>query len=142
MTRNNFLAIASFFLVVVAGSVVGFQYLLVHLSLYPNSLLPVPFAEILLFIAIASLLTLSFVYWRFKKDATAAGRSYFSTVFFKIFGSAFLLYPNVWVNAEQTKPTAAVFLSIFFLFLLVETILLVKLLNMPLDEKKKNDENQ
>ena len=95
-----------------------------------------------LFLVPLSVLTIWFVLWRFKKDNTSAGSAYFITVFFKMFGSAFFLYPGVVTDASLMKPTAVQFMIIFFLLLFIETILLVKLLNAPLDEKSKNDENQ
>src|SRR5690606_54844 len=101
-----------------------------------------PLPLIYFFLVSMSLLAIWFVLWRYKKDHTAAGRAYFITVFFKMFGSAFFLYPGVLVKAEILRETAVQFMILFFILLFIETFLLVRLLNKPLDEKLKNDENQ
>lgn len=120
---------------------------IVHFFLRRDGFLPEnfsqsPFLLLYLFLVPLSVLTIWFVLWRFKKDNTSAGSAYFITVFVKMFGSAFFLYPGVVTDASLMKPTAVQFMIIFFLLLFIETILLVKLLNAPLDEKSKNDENQ
>ncbi len=119
----------------------------IHFFLRKDGFLPevfseTPFVLFYAFLIPLSLITVWFVLWRFKKDNTTAASAYFITVFFKMFGSAIFLYPGVVSDPSLMKPTAVQFMIIFFLLLFIETILLVKLLNAPLDEKSKNDENQ
>lgn len=120
---------------------------IVHLSLLKQNVLPgafkgTPFWSLYFFLIPASLFTVWFVLWRYKKDHTSAGRAYFITVFFKMFGSAFFLYPGLVVKSTFLRETAIQFMALFFVFLFIETFLLIKLLNKPLDENSKNDENQ
>jgi predicted permease len=100
------------------------------------------FLTIYFFVTFLSLATFWFVYSKFKKDHTAAGRAFFVAVFVKIISSAVFLYPGVVTQAKFAKQLAAQFLPVFFILLFVETILLIRLLNKPSGENSKNDENQ
>lgn len=142
MTTNRFGFFATFIILTVSLACVSVHYLIREMGYFPELFSGTAFALLYLFLVPASLLTIWFVLWRYKKDHTSAGRSYFITVFFKIFGGAFFLYPDFVINASILKATAIQFMAIFFLLLFIETFLLVKLLNTPLDEKLKNDENQ
>lgn len=109
---------------------------------WPQRFDDTPFWSMYLFLVPMSLATLWFVRWRFGKDHQGAGKSYFITVFVKMFASAFFLYPGVMVERIFLRETAVQFLTIFFVLLFVETWLLIRLLNRPLGENLKNDENQ
>jgi hypothetical protein len=142
MTTNRFGFFATLIILLASLACMSVHYLVKDLGFFPQIFLGTPFTMLYAFLVPASLLTIWFVIWRYKKDHTSAGRSYFITVFFKMFGAAFFLYPGLVINASILKPTAIQFMAIFFLLLFIETFLLVKLLNTPLDEKLKNDENQ
>jgi hypothetical protein len=142
MTTNRFGFFATSIILLTSLVCISAHYVIRDLGYFPELFSGTPFGILYLFLIPASLLTVWFVIWRYKKDHTSAGRSYFITVFFKMFGAAFFLYPGFVINAANLKATAIQFMAIFFLLLFIETFLLVKLLNTPLDEKLKNDENQ
>lgn len=142
MTTNRFGFFATSIILTASLICAAIHFFLLRSGYLPELFSTTPFGLLYLVLVPASLITIWFVLWRFRKDHTTAGRSYFITVFFKMFGSAFFLYPGVVVKASILKATAIQFMAIFFLLLFIETILLVKLLNTPLDEKLKNDENQ
>jgi cytochrome bd-type quinol oxidase subunit 2 len=142
MKTNRFGLYATLIVLAVSMVIGGVHFFLRRDGFLPEIFSQTPFALLYLFLIPLSLLTIWFVLWRYKKDKTSAGSAYFITVFFKMFGSAFFLYPDVVTDPSLMKPTAVQFMIIFFLLLFIETILLVKLLNAPLDEKSKNDENQ
>lgn len=142
MTTNRFGFFATVIILLVTAACGSVHFFLRQENFLPEQFSQTPFLLLYFFLVPLSILTVWFVLWRFKKDKTAAGSAYFITVFFKMFGSAFFLYPGIVIEAPLLKPTAIQFMIIFFLLLFIETILLVKLLNAPLDEKIKNDENQ
>jgi cytochrome bd-type quinol oxidase subunit 2 len=142
MTTNRFGFFATLIILLVSLAFGTVHFFLRRDGFLPENFSQTPFILFYVFLVPLSLLTLWFVLWRFKKDRTSAGGAYFITVFFKMFGSALFLYPGMVADASLMKPTAVQFMIIFFLLLLIETILLAKLLNARLDEKSKNDENQ
>lgn len=73
---------------------------------------------------------------------TSIGKNYIAYTVIKMVLSMAFLLPWLLNKDASSKPMVAQFFSIFFPFLLVETILLVRLLNTPLGEKKENEENQ
>lgn len=142
MKTNRFGLFATLIVLAVSMVIGAVHFFLRRDGFLPEIFSQTPFVLLYLFLIPLSLITVWFVLWRFKKDNTAAASAYFITVFFKMFGSAIFLYPGVVSDPLLMKPTAVQFMIIFFLLLFIETILLVKLLNAPLDEKSKNDENQ
>jgi len=75
-------------------------------------------------------------------DKTAVGRTYFIFVFIKMFASVGFLSPWIFWKDDYTLPMVHQFFCLFFPLLFVEIKILVRLLNQPLDENLKNDENQ
>ncbi|MBI3136543.1 MAG: hypothetical protein HYZ14_17845 [Bacteroidetes bacterium] len=127
------------FLVSLAAGIIHYW---LRITLFPVWSAETPFWEFYLFLVPFSVLTIWFVSWRYSLDHTAAGRSYFITVFVKMFSSAIFLYPGVVVPSAFLRETVIQFMALFFILLFIETILLVRLLNRPLSENSKNDENQ
>lgn len=82
--------------------------------------------------------------YRYKKSEkiTSIGKNYIAYTALKMIFAIIFLMPWLMNKDETTKPMVIHFFIVFFPFLLVETILLVRLLNAPLDEKNKNEENQ
>ena len=98
--------------------------------------------QIYLFNGMTSVLVLSVIYWRYSQDKSSAGKTYFILVFMKLFGALAYMWPWIQPKTEFSKSFAANFLIAFFSLLFIETILLVRILNRPLSENSKNDENQ
>ena len=88
-----------------------------------------------------SLFGLGYIAHRYKKSEkiTSIGINYIGYTVLKVLVAFAVLAPWLIDKDTSSKPMVAQFFSVFFPFLLVETILLVKLLNTPLDEKKEND---
>ena len=142
MKTNKFLFFATGLILITAAICVTLHFLMLQKKWLPLSFGQSPIVEMYLFLVPASLLTIWFVNWRYTKDHTSAGRSYFVTVFFKMFGSAAFLYPGVVVPPIFFRETVIQFMVIFFILLFIETLLLVRLLNLPVTQIPKNDENQ
>lgn len=66
---------------------------------------------------------------------TSIGKNYILYTVIKMILSIIFLLPWLLFKDDSSKPMVIQFFLIFFPFLLVETILLVRLLNLPLDEK-------
>ena len=77
-----------------------------------------------------------------SKKVTSIGKNYIAYTALKMILAIIFLLPWLLNKDETSKPMVIHFFVVFFPFLLVETILLVRLLNTPLDEKIKNEENQ
>lgn len=96
-----------------------------------------------IFLILLGLISVSFVYWRYKTDATSAGNAFFITVFVKMSAAVVFIFPDGLVFSKPDAKAAMFhFLIPFAIFLFVETLLLVRLLKGHSAEKLKNDENQ
>ena len=97
-----------------------------------------------LFLIPVSVAGLYFIQKRYEKSKkiTSIGKNYLVYTTFKMILSVVFLLPWLLNKDESSKPMVINFFIVFFPFLLVETWLLVRLLNNPLDEKMKNEENQ
>ena len=91
-----------------------------------------------------SVIGLYFIKMRFDKSQkiTSIGKNYIAYTVLKMILAIVFLLPWLLNKDESSRPMVITFFTVFFPFLLVETILLVRLLNTPLDEKVKNEENQ
>ena len=76
---------------------------------------------------------------KFEKEPKAAIRTFFVYSIIKMFGALLLLMPWLINKGDFSRPMVAQFFIVFFPYLLVETILLVRLLNQSFDEKIKNE---
>ncbi|MBD3638292.1 MAG: hypothetical protein HUJ25_13145 [Crocinitomicaceae bacterium] len=96
------------------------------------------------FLVPVSALGMAYIAKRYSKSKkiTSIGKNYILYTVVKMILSILFLLPWLLNKDESSKPMVIQFFIIFFPFLLVETILLVRLLNTPLDEKMKNEENQ
>lgn len=108
----------------------------------PNAYSAGPWWASYIFLFTVSLLTILGVTSKYRKDKTAAGRTYFLFVFLKLFGSIAFLSPWIVTKTEFSTPFAHQFLCLFFILLFVEVRLLVNLLSGRFDENDKNDKNQ
>jgi hypothetical protein len=89
-------------------------------------------------ISLLGLGLIAHVYNKTKK-VSSIGKNYMLYTFVKMVFSLLILLPWLINKDETSKPMVAQFFLVFFPFLLVETILLVKLLNTSFDEKNKNE---
>ena len=97
-----------------------------------------------LFLVPASVIGLFYIHKRFYRSGNikTIGKNYILYTTVKMVLAIVFLLPWLLTKDESSKPMVIQFFAIFFPFLLVETILLVRLLNTPLDEKNKNEQNQ
>ncbi|MCB9223828.1 MAG: hypothetical protein H6582_06580 [Crocinitomicaceae bacterium] len=77
-----------------------------------------------------------------SNDIRSVGRSYLLYTSVKVFLAMAFLSPWLIMKEEGTKMFVMHFFAIFFPYLLVETVLLIRYLNAPMVEKTKSDENQ
>ena len=96
------------------------------------------------FLVPVSLVGLAFIAGKYyqSQKITSIGKNYILYTVVKMVLAVVFLLPWLLHKDDSSKPMVIQFFAIFFPFLLVETILLVRLLNTPLDEKIKNEENQ
>jgi hypothetical protein len=143
MTKNNFFWY-SFLLILLCCFAVYAVNRFVLIRQWPD-LAKVPniaMYAIYLFNFLITVGSVFIIHRRYLKDQTAAGRTFFLTVFVKIITSAIFLFPGVIVVKAIAKVYVIEFMTLFFILLFVETYLLIRLLNLPSDEKIKNDQNQ
>lgn len=143
MTKNNFFWY-SFLLILLCCFAVYAVNRFVLIRQWPD-LAKVPniaMYAIYLFNFLITVGSVFLIHRRYLKDQTAAGRTFFLTVFVKIITSAIFLFPGVIVVKAIAKVYVIQFMTLFFILLFVETYLLIRLLNLPSDEKIKNDQNQ
>lgn len=76
------------------------------------------------------------------RKLSSIGKTYLLYTVIKMVGAVALLLPWLLFKDETSKPMVFHFFAVFLPFLLIETILIVKLLNISLDEKNKNEINQ
>ncbi|MBK9190826.1 MAG: hypothetical protein IPM77_04545 [Crocinitomicaceae bacterium] len=136
MTINNFGKYASILLGIAGLLLMSVHTLIVESDVFSMLFtLDVPYLLSYVLIFPLSLGGILFTYFRFVRDKSSAGNSFFIVVFFKIFGSAIFLIPGLIFDKAEMKEMVYHFMPVFFIFLFVETLLLVRLLNLPLDEK-------
>ena len=87
---------------------------------------------------------LFFIAKRLKKTqrTSSIGKNYILYTVIKMILSIIFLLPWLLYKDDSSKPMVYQFFLIFFPFLLIETVLLVRLLNLPLHEEIINDRNQ
>lgn len=101
-----------------------------------------PYWALYLFLVPLSILVVLISGLVYEADKTAVGRTYFIFVFIKMFASVGFLAPWLFWKDDYTIPMVHQFFCLFFPLLFVEIKVLIELLNPPLDENLKNDENQ
>lgn len=119
---------------------------IVHFILIENILPEIygtgPYWVLYLFLVPLSLLVVLICKIVYNADKTAVGRTYFIFVFIKMFASIGFLSPWIFWKDDYTLPMVHQFFCLFFPLLFVEIKVLIELLNPPLGENLKNDENQ
>lgn len=143
MTKNNFFWYALIFILLISAGSCGFHLFLLQFEPLVRLRLPAGlFAGIYVYLVPLTLASVWVVYHRFLKDHTAAGKTFFLMVFVKIIVSAVYLFPDFIIPKALSKEFVIQFMPVFFVLLFIETYLLIRLLNLPLDEFSKNDQNQ
>lgn len=97
---------------------------------------------IYVFLGTLSLLGISAIFLVHKNDDSLIGKGFLAYTVFKILGSLVFLSPWLLEQDELTRPFVYQFFAIFFPSLLVETLLILQLVNTVETEKSKNDQNQ
>ncbi len=86
-----------------------------------------------------TIIGITLFYKKFEKEPKSAIKTFFVYSIIKMFGALILLLPWLIDKQDFSRPMVAQFFIVFFPYLLVETILLVRLLNQSFDEKIKNE---
>ncbi|UKN00368.1 hypothetical protein K6119_11545 [Paracrocinitomix mangrovi] len=96
------------------------------------------------YLFVATVLGLFFISAQYNKskEIQSVGKAYLIFTTLKIVLSFVFLLPWLLMSKEIAKIFVGHFFLIFFPYLLVETILLIRFLNKPLDEKINTDEIQ
>jgi hypothetical protein len=115
----------------------------VHLLLL-EYILPESYKQFQLIYIYIFLFTLSFIgvfllFLISKNDETLIGKGFLSYSVIKILGSALFLLPWILNQDEFTKPFIYQFFGVFFPVLIIETRIILNLVNSKSSENKKND---
>ena len=96
------------------------------------------------FLVPVTVLGLYFVPLKYRKTGkvSAIGKGFVVYTAIKMILSILFLLPWLLNKDSSSKPMVIQFFSVFFPFLLIETFLLIRLLNSQFAEKNKNEENQ
>lgn len=105
-----------------------------ELSIYKKS----GFWRIYVFLIPVTFLGIFYIYKSFKKDHTSVIKSFMILTIVKMIGSLAFLAPWLLYKDEFSRPFAIQFFMIFFPILLLETLILVKMINIPTPDSKKN----
>ena len=132
---NNFLLII--FLLFLGGvHIMLLEYIL------PEIYTQTAILYIYIFLGLFSFLGISAIFLIHKNDDSLIGKGFLVLTVFKILGSFVFLYPWLADQDEFTRPFVYQFFAIFFPTLLIETLVILKVINSIEAEKTINDENQ
>ena len=128
---------------VISFTLFGLHFGLVELNLFPNLQISKWWLNYIFLIPLSAT-GLYLVAYRYRKTSkvTSIGKNYILYTVLKMILAILFLLPWLLTKSDTSRPMVIHFFIAFFPFLLVETILLVRLLNTPLDENLKNEENQ
>lgn len=94
---------------------------------------------IYIFLMVLSILGVSLLFLVSKNDDTLIGKAYLSYSVIKILSSAIFLLPWTLNKDELTSPFVYQFFGVFFPSLIIETAIILKLINQKTTENQKND---
>ena len=94
---------------------------------------------IYVFLIVLSVVGVSLLFLVSKNDDTLIGKGYLSYSVIKILSSAVFLLPWVLNKDELTRPFVYQFFGVFFPSLIIETSIILKLINQKSSENQKND---
>jgi hypothetical protein len=122
--------------------IVGGIHIMLIDYVLPENYKQLQVAFIYVFLGTLSILGISAIFLVHKNDDSLIGKGFLAYTVFKILGSLAFLAPWLLNQDELTRPFVYQFFAIFFPSLLVETMLILKLVNLVEKEKIKNDQNQ
>lgn len=105
----------------------------------PESYKQLHVVYIYVFLGLLSLLGITAIFAIHKNDDSLIGKGFLAYTVFKILGSLVFLSPWLLEQDEFTRPFVYQFFAIFFPLLLVETMMIVQVVNTIEAEKSKND---
>lgn len=97
---------------------------------------------IYVFLGALSFAGISAIFLIHKNDDSLIGKGFLAFTVIKILGSFVFLLPWLMEQDEFTRPFVYQFFAVFFPTLLVETMVILKFVNVIEEEKTKNDQNQ
>jgi len=94
---------------------------------------------IYVFLFSLSIIGISLLFLVSKNDETLIGKGYLAYSVIKILSSAVFLYPWIANQDDLTRPFIFQFFGIFFPSLIIETLIVLKLVNLKDEQNQKND---
>jgi len=94
---------------------------------------------IYVFLIVLSFIGVSLLFLVSKNDETLIGKGYLAYSVIKILSSAVFLYPWIANQDDFTRPFIYQFFGIFFPSLIIETLIILKLVNLKEEQNQKND---
>ena len=94
---------------------------------------------IYVFLLILSITGISLLFLVKKNDQTLMGKGYLAYSVIKIMCSVVFLYPWISQHNDFTRPFIYQFFGVFFPSLIIETLIILKLVNLNLTKNQKND---
>jgi hypothetical protein len=118
---------------------IGGLHLLILEYILPETYKQLQLIYIYIFLLVLSIIGVSLLFLVSKNDETLIGKGYLAYSVIKILSSAIFLYPWIANQDDLTKPFIFQFFGIFFPSLIVETLIVLKLVNLKGDQNQKND---
>ncbi len=116
----------------------GIHILLLEYVL-PDIYKQIQVAYIYVFLVLLSFIGVSLLFLVSKNDETLIGKGYLAYSVIKILSSAIFLYPWIFNQDDFTRPFIYQFFGVFFPSLIIETLIILKLVNLKDNQNQKND---
>ncbi len=136
--KNNTLKSALSTLFIFFVFIAGVHLMLLEYVL-PEIYKQIQVVYIYVFLIVLSVVGVSLLFLVSKNDDTLIGKGYLSYSVIKILSSAVFLLPWVLNKDELTRPFVYQFFGVFFPSLIIETSIILKLINQKSSENQKND---
>ncbi len=127
--KNALNTLIIFFIFIAGIHLMFLEYVL------PDTYKQIQVIYIYIFLGVISILGVSLLFVVSKKDETLIGKGYLSYSVIKILSSAVFLLPWLLNKDELTRPFVYQFFGVFFPILIIETSIILKLINQKSTEK-------
>lgn len=134
--KNSLITISLFLVVLIGLHLMLLDYVL------PESYKQFDVIYIYVFLGLFSIFGVSAIFLIHKNDDALIGKGFLVYTVLKLLASVAFLLPRILHQDDFTRPFVYQFFGVFFPLLLVETMMILKIVQAIDGEKSKNEENQ
>jgi len=131
----------AFFLLISTCLALFIIHILMVFTIFPESFAEGPFYAVHVFFIPLTLIGFHFIAKKFEKNKRSGVKNFMLYVSVKMIGSIVFFLPWIIQESNYLKPIGYQFLMLFFPLLFIETLLLVKLVNIPFGNSAKKSQN-